>query len=330
MNANFLNKLDRLVAKDKVFFQQTQSTSMLESALATWLLEDGKAEIELALTPRLLDIQETLAAIEGELYPFRPGWQKRLMIRVSQLQKKLSIAAVQQLKDTYGLDQSFSDFIQSVSDEINSALILQKPLPSISFPEAWQLPKIALCKRAILLKLSKGWEKESIDEPIFWKASGLLKKITGGSFFGVEQAFYELLLLITETKQAAIQGNPLSDFFISANDDKSGNILDNLILSQATYQALLDDGWQPDRWELENMPMSIGMFIDFMRKSGFNQRNDIGDVIEIGLKEATENYRYRGSPFISSDELKRVKVIVPGWEQSGELIVRPKVNEITG
>jgi len=113
------------------------------------------------------------------------------------------------------------------------------------------------------------------------------------------------------------------------NDDKSGNVLDNLLLSQITYNSMLDDGWKPDRWEVENLPMSIGMLLDFLEKKGFRQINTVGDVLEINLQDATEKYRYRGSPFLSPNDLKKVKVVIPGWEFKDTLIIRPKVSEVS-
>jgi hypothetical protein len=329
MNANLLKNLDALITQDKAFSQQSYSASKVENQLANLLLDGKLTEIESKAGSIFLEMQETLATIETGRYPFRPGLAKRIPIQIKRiLKKKLLVNVTQQLQDIYGLDEIFSVLAMQLSPEIKTAVASGKSLSPVSFPKDWPFHKVILAKRTVLLDLSRAWAKEETDEPILWKISTSLRTIVGCSFHAVSEAFAQICLAAS-APQNTDSKDSISSFFLELNDDKAGNVLDNLVLSQSTYQTMLDEGWKPDRWEIENLPMSIGMFLDFMSKNGFNRVKNIGDIAEINLKDSIENYRYRGSPFLTSDELKKVKVIVPGWENKGELIIRPKVNEIS-
>lgn len=329
MNSNLLQSLDALVAQDLPVSRQSFPILQVESKLAALLLDEKLPEVELFVDDAFVETQETLAAVETGSYPFRPGFSKRITSQIMRLQKKKLLAAIiQKLQDVYGLDEAFSDMVKQFSAEIKTAVDAEKSAAAPAFPNDWLFPKIALTKRAILLDLSRAWTQENVDEPILWKISTSLQAIVGCSFYAVSEAFAQLYLAANVTQNAGSKDS-IASFFVALNDDKAGNVLDNLVVSQAAYQTLLDEGWQPDRWEIENLPMTIGMFLDFISKNGFNRVENIGDVLEINLQAATENYRYRGSPFLSADDLKKVKVTVPGWEISGELVIRPKVSEIS-
>lgn len=329
MNISLLQSLEALIAQDQPVSRYSLPISQVESQLAALLLEDNLSEMESFVDGAFVDVQETLAATETGCYPFRINFFKRIPFQIMRLQKKkLLTGFVRRLQAVYGLDEEFSGLVKQSSAGINAAVVSGKVLAAPEFPEDWRFPEITLAKRAILLNLSRAWAPENTDEPILWKVSASLHSISGCSFYAISAAFAQTCLAASVPQNAGSK-DTISSFFVELNDDKAGNILDNLLLSQATYQSLLDEGWQPDRWEVENLPMSIGMLLDFMAKNGFNQVELIGNVLEINLKTATENYRYRGSPFLSADDLKKVKVTVPGWEMNGELVIRPKVTEIS-
>ena len=329
MNSNLLQSLETLIAQDQPVSRKSLPISQVENHLAALFLEDQLPELESFVDGAFIDTQETLAATETGCYPFRINFFKRVPFQIMRLQKKKLLAGlVQRLQVVYGLDEEFLGLIKQFSLEIKTAVDSDKPLDAMVFPENWRFPEITLAKRAILLNLSHAWVQENVDEPILWKISAPLQVIAGCSFYAVSEAFAQTCLAASIPKDMGSKDST-SSFFVELNDDKAGNILDNLLLSQGTYQSLLDEGWQPDRWEIENLPMTIGMFLDFMTKNGFIQVENAGNILEINLKAATETYRYRGSPFLSSDDLKKVKVTVPGWENKGELIIRPKVSEIS-
>ena len=329
MNSNLLQNLEALIAQDAPVSRRSLPISQVENRLTALLLDGNLADLETFVENAFVDVQEALVSVETSCYPVRPGLVRRFGFQIKRLWKeKLLPGVTQKLRDIYGLDESYLNQLSQMSTAIKTAVEEDKPLSMPIFPEEWRFPKIILAKRAILLDLSRAWVQENSDEPIFWKISASLQTISGCSYFAVSEAFTQTCLAASDPQKAGSKDSIVS-FFIELNDDKAGNILDNLLLSQGTYQTMIDEGWQPDRWEVENLPMSIGMFLDFMAKNGFKQVENIGNVLEIDLKSATERYRYRGSPFLSSDDLKKVNVSVPGWEMNGELVIRPKVTEFS-
>ena len=329
MNKNLLKDLDAIIAQDKIIFQKTSFSAIVESQLAAFIVDDKLSEIQSIMEDAYQEVQETLSAIKAGCYPFHPKLVIRISKKLLRLFKNKHLPEfIAQVHDIYGINESYLDAVNSISSAIKKSVEFVKPLDEISFPEDWPLHKVALSKRVILLGLSRTWGDDNSDEPLLWETSATLETTVGCSLFAVNEAFTRVCLSAGTIYNVRSQKN-LSSFFAELNDDKAGNILDNLLISKLTYQTMLEEGWQPDRYEVQNLPMSIGMLLEFMEKKGFSRVRNIGDVLEINLKEATENLRYRGSPFLSEDDLKTVRVIVPGWERDGDLIIRPKVSEIS-
>jgi len=188
----------------------------------------------------------------------------------------------------------------------------------------------ALFGRSVLLGLRRLWSEEESDEPILWRASSVLESIAeNGSHCAVTDALARLVILGLVALVGESPADTLRDFLVQANDDANRNLLDNLVLAERTYRELVDGGWKPDRWEIENLPMTVNLYLKFMTQMGVKQTGEIGRRLQITLREAQEDYRYLGSPFTSSEEQKEVVVQTPGWTYRGELIVRPKVREVT-
>jgi hypothetical protein len=141
-----------------------------------------------------------------------------------------------------------------------------------------------------------------------------------------------LFRLVTMGLSALHDSEPndtLQDFIVRANADEHGNLLDNLVLADKTYMDLRSEGWEPDRWEIENAPMTISLLLEFLRGEELTPKHIIDARLEISLREAQENYRYSGSPFEASADSKTVTVQAPGWEYRGKQLIRPKVREIS-
>ena len=75
--------------------------------------------------------------------------------------------------------------------------------------------------------------------------------------------------------------------------------------------------------------MIIELFLDFLQKNGYVQEKEVGEEFVISLEEALKQYRYNGTPFIDNTDNKKVRVLAPGWSYRGELIIQPKVREIS-
>jgi hypothetical protein len=328
MSSNLLENIEALQQRSRSYSQLGTRISIVEMRLAEMALDGKLTEFPNVVEEMFIAALEGVQSIQTDQYPLRPGFLKRLSViwQVAQ-RKKRSPELSAKLLELYGLDDGFVDLVRQKSQALAAAIQAQQSLAEISFPKDWAFHKLTLARRSILVVLANAWKEENYEEPIFWKISAVLNDLAGSSPFLISEIFSEIILEAGGKHRS--KRNELNTFFVGLNDDKAGAILDNLILSQATYQSLLNEGWQPDRWEVENLPMSIGMFLDFMSREGFAQVGHVDEVIEIGLADATEIYRYRGSPFGSPDDQKKVKVTAPGWERNGELIIRSKVSEIS-
>ena len=119
------------------------------------------------------------------------------------------------------------------------------------------------------------------------------------------------------------------NFFAALNSEKYGCILDEII------NAL--DGRKKLRKQNVELPLEInGIFVLVDKIAKFVKNNGINPVMEPGaIKNMTVgeieawNAEYSGTPFSTSDEIKRVKVISPGWYYKDKeiQISRPKLLE---
>ncbi|PJB29049.1 hypothetical protein CO110_07895 [Candidatus Desantisbacteria bacterium CG_4_9_14_3_um_filter_40_11] len=323
MNAKVLKNLDLIKKNDFIFAKNILPFSKLEYEISALILENKNLGVFVSTSA--VGIKKLLASIKGRTYPFRALPAPRLP--KSKKPKKEASDIFKQFHATYKLDATFSDHVTQIIMDLKTYTPNGQSVVEISFPDTWSLHKISLAKRTILLGLAQAWTKDETDEPILRKLSKSLKVIAQGSNYAVSESLNQICL--AGNLEYVRQQESITTFFKDLNDDKSGNILDNLVISQSVYQSLLNDGWKPDRYELENFPVTFEMFLDFMIKKGFTSVKDIGDQLEIDLNSSIENYRYRGTPFLSKDDLKKAKIIAPGWQYKGKLIIRPKVSEIS-
>lgn len=119
------------------------------------------------------------------------------------------------------------------------------------------------------------------------------------------------------------------NFFAALNSEKYGCILDEII------NAL--NGRKKLRKQNIELPLEInGIFVLVDKIAKFVKNNGINPVMEPGaIKDMTVgeieawNAEYSGTPFADADEIKRVKVISPGWYYKDKeiQISRPKLLE---
>jgi hypothetical protein len=330
MNATLLARFQDLLDRSPRVLAKQLAAFDLENSLALIVAENNLADIETLVNGEFRKVQETLASIQIGYYPLRPGIGQRLKILFSSLRKKTLLnETTEKLISTYGIDDALIAYVNEVSTGIVESAHKNFSFSISELPDEWSLPQEILAKRAILISVSRAWTQENTDEPILWKLSAVLQTLASAPFYEVSTALFQLITAAQNVQANSVMPNTSTTFIADLNEDKAGNVLDNLYLSYIGYQSLLEEGWQPERWEVENLPMSISLFLDFLRKNGFVQVKEIGDIMQIGLNDANELYRYRGSPFQSSDDIKKVKVIIPGWKKDDELVIRPKVNEIS-
>lgn len=122
----------------------------------------------------------------------------------------------------------------------------------------------------------------------------------------------------------------LVEFFSRLNSEKYGCILDAVLSAR--------NGVRQMRKENVQLPPQIGgLFIlierlaQFIRDSEINPILKPGSVQNMRLDEA-EACDYDGSPFLDTAEVKRVKVLSPGWVYKNKdvQISRPRLKEVVG
>lgn len=328
MNSSRLDTLNSIKTQDTISRKLCSSSAIIEKQIAEDLWVKKKANFEELVENLFIESNETWTAIDGNHYPFRPQISKQLIIQSNRIQKgKMIPILADHLETSFYIDEEFFENIIFFVKEYDSTHKPFRALLSNIFPKEWSYHKASLVKRIILIGLMEKWSKDNSDEPILWKVSEILETLINGSSFAVSKAF-EQICFADFMEESFNEQNNITDFFVKLNSDKSGNILDNLIISKDVYERLVDDGWKSEKIEFENLPLSIGMFLSFLEKNGFAQVGYIGDIKEINLRESLEEYRYVGSPFLTNDVIKQVEITAPGWEYHGELVIRPIVQEV--
>ena len=114
------------------------------------------------------------------------------------------------------------------------------------------------------------------------------------------------------------------------NSDKYGCILDAVLSVRNGVRQL--------RKENVQLPPEIGgLFILIDRLAQFIRDSEINPILKPGLikdvrLDEIESCDYEGSPFLNTTEVKRVKVLSPGWVYKNKdvQIARPRLKEIIG
>ena len=120
----------------------------------------------------------------------------------------------------------------------------------------------------------------------------------------------------------------LVEFFSRLNSDKYGSILDAVLSARAGVRQL--------RKEKVQLPPEIGgLFILIERLAQFIRDSEINPILKPGTIqtmrfEEVESCDYEGSPFLNTNEVKKVKVLSPGWVYKNKdvQIARPRLKEV--
>lgn len=111
------------------------------------------------------------------------------------------------------------------------------------------------------------------------------------------------------------------------NSKKYGYILDLLLTAQDGIKQLRKKG--PIPFEIKSVQSLVRRLQEFVEDCGVTPMLEMGEQMSVQADEI-EGYHYDGASFTSSDELKNVTVISPGWEisEKGIVISYPRVKEI--
>lgn len=131
--------------------------------------------------------------------------------------------------------------------------------------------------------------------------------------------------LKTETQNIASE--QIRDFFVSLNSAKYGNFLDKIPLTE----ELLKDIRRNERdfeipQEVKRVLIFIKSVIKFIKDQGITPIEEINRVFE-GTAEDIAEMDYIGEEFID-DEVKKLRVIAPGYKYKELIISIPKVEEV--
>jgi len=123
------------------------------------------------------------------------------------------------------------------------------------------------------------------------------------------------------------KGKELADFFSKLNSEKYGCILDELLVVRKGMEDLRKQKYELPM-EINGLLIMVKKLVQFVRDSHIEPIMKMNSLREVVAADV-EFCNYEGSPFSSVDEVKKVRVISPGWiYKDKELqISRPKVKE---
>lgn len=121
----------------------------------------------------------------------------------------------------------------------------------------------------------------------------------------------------------------LVEFFSRLNSEKYGCILDEVLNARNGVRQLRKKNIQLPP-EIGGLFILIEKFAQFIRDSEINPIMKPGSTQDMRLDEV-ESCDYEGSPFLDTNEVKRVKVLSPGWVYKNKdvQISRPRLKEVT-
>lgn len=122
----------------------------------------------------------------------------------------------------------------------------------------------------------------------------------------------------------------LVEFFSRLNSEKYGCILDEVLNARNGVRQLR-------RKNIQLPPEIGGLFILIERLAQFIRDSEINPILKPGAVkdmrlDEVESCDYEGSPFLNTTEVKRVKILSPGWVYKNKdvQIARPRLKEVVG
>ena len=122
--------------------------------------------------------------------------------------------------------------------------------------------------------------------------------------------------------------NEMLEFFSLLNSEKYGCILDAVLSARNGARKLRKENVQLPP-ELGGVLILVEKLAHFIRDNKINPILKPGSVQDMRFEEV-EACDYEGSPFETTDEIKHVKVLSPGWfyQNKDVQIARPRLKEV--
>lgn len=142
----------------------------------------------------------------------------------------------------------------------------------------------------------------------------------------IQKSLDELSEKLKEETQN-IASEQIRDFFVSLNSAKYGNFLDKIPLTEDLLKDIRRNEKDYDiPQEVKRVLIFIKSVIKFIKDQGITPIEEINRVFE-GTAEDIAEMDYVGEEFID-DEIKKLRVIAPGYKYKDLIISIPKVEEV--
>ena len=142
----------------------------------------------------------------------------------------------------------------------------------------------------------------------------------------IQKSLDELSEKLKEETQN-IASEQIRDFFVSLNSAKYGNFLDKIPLTEELLKEIRKNEKDFDiPQEVKRVLIFIKSVIKFIKDQGITPIEEINRVFE-GIAEDIAEMDYVGEEFID-DEIKKLRVIAPGYKYKDLIISIPKVEEV--
>lgn len=149
----------------------------------------------------------------------------------------------------------------------------------------------------------------------------MLKAELEGAYIRLNSSEENYDILQNEGKEAA-----MNEVLRLMNSREAGMLIDNFAKCETDMKNLFDKGIKLPE-EYSSISLCVRIFMRTMRKIfGVEPVSNIGDILEINLDQS-EKYICGDLDFKDSEEVKKVKVISPGWKRNDEIFSLPKVME---
>lgn len=128
-----------------------------------------------------------------------------------------------------------------------------------------------------------------------------------------------------ETQNIALE--QIRDFFVALNSTKYGNFLDKIPLTEELLKDIRKNESSYDiPQEIKRVLIFIKSVIKFIKDQGITPIEEINKVFN-GTAEEIAEMDYIGEEFID-DEVKKLRIIAPGYKYKDLIISIPKVEEV--
>ena len=176
----------------------------------------------------------------------------------------------------------------------------------------------------VLIEDDKEEKEENIKEIETLESVKLERDQYKSSLLLIQRGFEELREKIQEETENAVN-EQIKEFFVSLNSGKYGNFLDKMPLTEELLKDIRKNNIEIPQ-EVKRVLMFIKSIIKFIKDTGIVPIREM-DSIFTGTAEDIAEMDYIGNEF-EDGEIKKLKVVAPGYKYKDIIISIPKVEEV--